>query len=965
MPTETIWSSGHSSPIQASRPLESPSATSNATNASNTKGFSQFKSVLDQVDPDVASLLANSNPFEGLPSSTGLSERRLSFNDGSDIDDTFFGFKRGALSAITAPVGGHINYNSHPSHFNFSKNANGHEASGGDNNGGQRLNFGTASISGGIASRHPPQESFLQRFSNVADATREIEFGNLSLGTTLQSPNNLSTSMLVGDSGTKGGSLNENLNMPAPRGSRHQSISEKIDNYNNNSPIQSNAALSVHSDLNATSDVKIGNGATGGTHLPQSFWNPASAASFTPANYQSYFMENNAGFAVPTPPPPPPFPPHHAPQNFYRQNQGHAQGQGPIPPMNGPPPPFMVASPPLPQFLDPGLYNMMYGNFFPFPHPPPSVPAEGDDIKEGSGSGSGSGSLSGSPKPNKSGDAETKDSRDNNAHHAGGSETEKGTNENDKRNEHQNGNGPIGVGLMNRQFLPSSFMFHPFNPYPMYQQGLQGPMMSPDAMRSMSPQPMGGMPLPPSAHNSSPRAAVAPVEKPSSARKEAANGANTGNGGNSGNNGNNGNGGNGGNGVSSAAAKKKTQSSSSASSSSKGTKSGGSAHIHRSPLLEEVRSNPKGKEYTLRDIYGHAVEFTKDQHGSRFIQQKLPTASAEEKEVIFNEIRDISYELMTDVFGNYVIQKFFEHGSRTQKRILLGHMVGSIYELSLQMYGCRVVQRALESLEDVEDQLKITQELRDYILICSKDQNGNHVIQKSIEKIKPFDKIRFILTSLEDQIYHLSTHSYGCRVIQRLLEYSNKQDQKLIMSELNKFIYYLIQDQYGNYVIQHILEQGEPEEKEEILTIVLGNVVSFSKHKFASNVIEKCIKYGDLKQRQMILHEVMLGNEDNNNNSSNGEKEGGEDKEKEKGGVGKEDSIVADDSPLALMMKDQYANYVIQKLVEAFDSNSSEKKQLVLKLRQYLKQLSDKSNYGGKHLASVEKMIIVAETALD
>ena len=47
--------------------------------------------------------------------------------------------------------------------------------------------------------------------------------------------------------------------------------------------------------------------------------------------------------------------------------------------------------------------------------------------------------------------------------------------------------------------------------------------------------------------------------------------------------------------------------------------------------MEEVRSNPK--PYQLKDIYGHAIEFTKDQHGSRFIQQKLPEATEEEKKL--------------------------------------------------------------------------------------------------------------------------------------------------------------------------------------------------------------------------------------------------------------------------------------------------------------------------------------------
>lgn len=46
-----------------------------------------------------------------------------------------------------------------------------------------------------------------------------------------------------------------------------------------------------------------------------------------------------------------------------------------------------------------------------------------------------------------------------------------------------------------------------------------------------------------------------------------------------------------------------------------------------------------------------------DQHGSRFIQQKLESCSAEEKAAVFEEVLPHAATLMTDVFGNYVIQK--------------------------------------------------------------------------------------------------------------------------------------------------------------------------------------------------------------------------------------------------------------------------------------------------------------------
>lgn len=49
--------------------------------------------------------------------------------------------------------------------------------------------------------------------------------------------------------------------------------------------------------------------------------------------------------------------------------------------------------------------------------------------------------------------------------------------------------------------------------------------------------------------------------------------------------------------------------------------------------------------------------YSTDQFGSRFIQQKLETASVEEKTKVLTEIIPNARALMIDVFGNYVIQK--------------------------------------------------------------------------------------------------------------------------------------------------------------------------------------------------------------------------------------------------------------------------------------------------------------------
>jgi hypothetical protein len=84
---------------------------------------------------------------------------------------------------------------------------------------------------------------------------------------------------------------------------------------------------------------------------------------------------------------------------------------------------------------------------------------------------------------------------------------------------------------------------------------------------------------------------------------------------------------------------------------------------------------------TCRDILGHCEEFCRDQHGSRFIQTKLDSATAAEKQKVclslafvprayacmcvlmlyamsqvFEAVLPVALGLMKDLFGNYVCQ---------------------------------------------------------------------------------------------------------------------------------------------------------------------------------------------------------------------------------------------------------------------------------------------------------------------
>uniref|UniRef100_A0A8C0ZF12 Pumilio homolog 1 n=1 Tax=Cyanistes caeruleus TaxID=156563 RepID=A0A8C0ZF12_CYACU len=251
----------------------------------------------------------------------------------------------------------------------------------------------------------------------------------------------------------------------------------------------------------------------------------------------------------------------------------------------------------------------------------------------------------------------------------------------------------------------------------------------------------------------------------------------------------------------------------------------------RSRLLEDFRNN-RYPNLQLREIAGHIMEFSQDQHGSRFIQLKLERATPAERQLVFNEILQAAYQLMVDVFGNYVIQKFFEFGSLEQKLALAERIRGHVLSLALQMYGCRVIQKALEFIPP-DQQNEMVRELDGHVLKCVKDQNGNHVVQKCIECVQP-QSLQFIIDAFKGQVFALSTHPYGCRVIQRILEHCLPEQTLPILEELHQHTEQLVQDQYGNYVIQHVLEHGRPEDKSKIVAEIRGNVLVLSQHKFAS-----------------------------------------------------------------------------------------------------------------------------------
>ena len=330
--------------------------------------------------------------------------------------------------------------------------------------------------------------------------------------------------------------------------------------------------------------------------------------------------------------------------------------------------------------------------------------------------------------------------------------------------------------------------------------------------------------------------------------------------------------------------------------------------------------------------WNQLIDCASDQHGSRFLQEMLSSGNVSQIEGIQKVLLPHTRMLMRDVFGNYVIQRIWEMNLRNveKQNELMSYITHDVISLSLHMYGCRVIQKALEC-GTVDIQWRIMSEIQGYVLHLIQDQNGNHVIQKILqivpwtnrhEYVQNISSSRglFVLEAMVHSVVLLSSHPYGCRVVQRAWEQVNVEWKELLWTEIFNGWFSLVHDQYGNYVIQYVLENGSYEHRCHLIDVIIPHTGVLSQHKFASNVVEKALLFGNKKQRSAMIH-VVISNE----------------------------------TTLQRMMKDQFGNYVVQKLI---DVANLEERNMILQSIQSQVNLLKKYTYGKHIVARLEKLTL-------
>lgn len=125
--------------------------------------------------------------------------------------------------------------------------------------------------------------------------------------------------------------------------------------------------------------------------------------------------------------------------------------------------------------------------------------------------------------------------------------------------------------------------------------------------------------------------------------------------------------------------------------------------------------------------------------------------------------------------------------------------------------------------------------------------------------------------------------------------------------------------------MQFVLEKGKPTDRQRLVDSVLGSILLLSKHKYASNVCEKAIAAADDTRKRLIVEEMLTPGSD--------------------GAI-----------PVSLMMKDQFANYVLQKALKSVEGALWDAL-LDAVLRALLGYRRQPGSHNSKQLASIERLL--------
>ncbi|CAN6338338.1 unnamed protein product [Urochloa humidicola] len=285
-------------------------------------------------------------------------------------------------------------------------------------------------------------------------------------------------------------------------------------------------------------------------------------------------------------------------------------------------------------------------------------------------------------------------------------------------------------------------------------------------------------------------------------------------------------------------------------------KNGGAAAASPKKCGAAAANKPRGE--SLAGLRGFMCHVARDQHGCRFLQQRLDDGKRE-VDAIFAGVSRHAAQLMVDPFGNYLMQKLLAVCDAGQRKALVLTLTADpfvLVRISLNVHGTRAVQKLIESLRTREEIRLVIDALRPGFLELIKDPNGNHVVQKCLQSFEADDN-KAIFDAASVHCLDIGMQCHGCCVLQRCIARSRGEHREKLVAAIACNGFELAQDAYGNYVVQYVIDLKIPNANSSLAQQFEGKYIHLSMQKFSSNVVEKCLKVFKEADKANIILELL------------------------------------------------------------------------------------------------------------
>ena len=327
--------------------------------------------------------------------------------------------------------------------------------------------------------------------------------------------------------------------------------------------------------------------------------------------------------------------------------------------------------------------------------------------------------------------------------------------------------------------------------------------------------------------------------------------------------------------------------------------------------LEGILVQQGGFSYNVYQLLkGKFIPLMKTQQTSRILQFYLDQTNEDIIHLIFLEIANDVEELILDIYANYFCLKIFYFLNQDDRMIFLNNISHKFDYLSINKISTYPIQCIIEKLNTDKEFDLIFNSVKNNLMKLSFDVYGTHVLEKIISTFNYEKHLIHISKFIIDNFISLVNNSNGLCIVKKeiILEYQRKNGE--IFPKLKKLLLdnslTLIQNPFGNYALQMAIDNWDLEDVKEIIESFKGKGHLLSIQKYSSNVIERCIE----KDEEFLINFIY--------------------------------EISIDNKTIALLMKNNYGNYVIQTALKVSKNNKNIQMILINSLNKNLITLNDK-----------------------